>query len=63
MNLQTMLRFAPEGLTRPGYVLSWLRHGRLPELTVPNMSARGDTPAVLFGRVRRVDSDLPAVVG
>jgi isopentenyl diphosphate isomerase/L-lactate dehydrogenase-like FMN-dependent dehydrogenase len=49
MNLQTMLRFAPEGLTRPGYVLSWLRHGRLPELTVPNMGARGESPPSFFG--------------
>jgi isopentenyl diphosphate isomerase/L-lactate dehydrogenase-like FMN-dependent dehydrogenase len=49
MNLQTMLRFAPEGLTRPGYVLSWLRHGRLPELTVPNMSGRGESPPSFFG--------------
>ena len=63
MNLQTMLRFAPEGLTRPGYVLSWLRHGRLPELTVPNMSTPRGIPAVLFRRVRRVDADPPAVVG
>jgi pre-mycofactocin synthase len=49
MNLQTMLRFAPEGLTRPGYVLSWLRHGHLPELTVPNLAARGEAPPTFFG--------------
>src|SRR6266516_5306785 len=49
MNLQTMQRVAPEGLTRPGYVLSWLRHGRLPELTVPNMSGRGESPPSFFG--------------
>jgi len=49
MNLQTMLRFAPEGLTRPGYVLSWLRHGRLPELTVPNMSTPGEPAPSFFG--------------
>jgi pre-mycofactocin synthase len=49
MNLQTMLRFAPEGVTRPGYVLDWLRHGRLPELTVPNMSAPGEPAPSFFG--------------
>jgi len=49
MNLQTMLRFAPEGVTRPGYVLSWLRQGRLPELTVPNMSAPGAPAPSFFG--------------
>ncbi|HUL25266.1 MAG TPA: pre-mycofactocin synthase MftD [Streptosporangiaceae bacterium] len=49
MNLQTMLRFAPEGLTHPGYVLSWLRHGHLPELTVPNLGAPGEAPPTFFG--------------
>src|SRR6266513_1501162 len=49
MDLRTMLRFAPEGVTRPGYVLGWLRHGRLPELTVPNMGARGESPPSFFG--------------
>jgi len=49
MNLPTMLRFAPEGVTRPGYVLSWLRQGRLPELTVPNMSAPGAPAPSFFG--------------
>ncbi len=49
MNLQTMLRFAPEGVTRPGYVLGWLRQGRLPQLTVPNMSAPGEPPPSFFG--------------
>ena len=49
MNLPTMLRFAPEGVTRPGYVLSWLRQGRLPELTVPNMSASGAPAPSFFG--------------
>src|SRR5215471_6772889 len=49
MDLRTMLRFAPEGATHPGYVLGWLRHGRLPELTVPNMGARGESPPSFFG--------------
>jgi heme/flavin dehydrogenase (mycofactocin system) len=49
MDLQTMLRFAPEGLTRPGYVLGWLRHGHLPGLTVPNMSPPGEPAPSFFG--------------
>ena len=48
MNLQTMLRFAPEALVRPGFVLSWLRHGRLPELRVPNLSTAGQPPRSFF---------------
>jgi pre-mycofactocin synthase len=49
MSLSTMLRFTPEGLVRPGYVLSWLRHGGLPDLTVPNLSAPGEPPPSFFG--------------
>src|SRR5215813_4621205 len=48
MDLQTALRFAPEGLTRPGYVLGWLRSGRLPDLTVPNLSPPGGPPPSFF---------------
>jgi heme/flavin dehydrogenase (mycofactocin system) len=48
MDLRTVLRFAPEGLTRPGYVMSWLRSGRLPDLTVPNLSPPGESPLSFF---------------
>ncbi|HKA98005.1 MAG TPA: pre-mycofactocin synthase MftD [Streptosporangiaceae bacterium] len=48
MDLRTALRFAPEGLTRPGYVLGWLRSGRLPDLTVPNLSPPGGPPPSFF---------------
>ena len=44
----TALRFAPEGLIRPGYVLGWLRSGHLPDLTVPNLSPREGPPPSFF---------------
>jgi heme/flavin dehydrogenase (mycofactocin system) len=44
MDLRSLLRLAPEGITRPGYLLDWLRHGGLPDLTVPNWG----TPAPTF---------------
>jgi L-lactate dehydrogenase (cytochrome) len=47
MDLRTLLRLAPEGITRPGYVLDFLRNGGLPGLTVPNMAAAG-APAPSF---------------
>ena len=47
MDLRTLLRLAPEGISRPGYVLEFLRHGGLPGLTVPNMAAQGE-PAPSF---------------
>jgi heme/flavin dehydrogenase (mycofactocin system) len=49
IDLRAMLRFAPEGLVRPGYVLSWLRRGGLPDLTIPNMVARGQAAPTFFG--------------
>jgi heme/flavin dehydrogenase (mycofactocin system) len=59
MNLRTMVRFAPEGLIRPGYVLSWLRHGALPELTVPNLSTPGEPPLSFFGAYGEWMQTLP----
>ncbi len=49
MDPRTLLRLAPEGITRPGYVLDWLRQGGLPGLTVPNMAAPGEPAPTFFG--------------
>jgi heme/flavin dehydrogenase (mycofactocin system) len=49
MDLRALLRLAPEGLTRPGYVSQWLRSGGLPDLTVPNMAAPGHPAPTFFG--------------
>ena len=49
LDLRTLLRLAPEGMTRPGYVSRWLRHGGLPDLTVPNMAAPGEASPTFFG--------------
>ena len=49
MDLRTLLRLAPEGITRPGYVLEWLTHGGLPDLTVPNMASPGEPAPTFFG--------------
>ena len=38
LDLKTLLRLAPAGLARPGYLIGWLRQGGLPALTVPNMA-------------------------
>jgi heme/flavin dehydrogenase (mycofactocin system) len=47
LDFRTLLQHAPEALVRPRYLLEYLRHGTLPELTVPNMS-RPDQPAPTF---------------
>jgi len=49
MDLRTIVRLAPEGMTRPGYVIQWLRGGGLPDLTVPNMAAPGEPAPTFFG--------------
>jgi L-lactate dehydrogenase (cytochrome)/glycolate oxidase len=49
MTLREMLRFAPQGLSRPKWLYAFARTGRLPDLTVPNMAAPGDRPPTFFG--------------
>ena len=49
IDLRTLIRLAPEGIIRPAYVLEWLRHGGLPDLTVPNMASPGEPAPTFFG--------------
>jgi isopentenyl diphosphate isomerase/L-lactate dehydrogenase-like FMN-dependent dehydrogenase len=50
MDVKAMMRFAPEVIRRPRYVLSWLRNGGPPDLTVPNMTgAAGEAAPTFFG--------------
>jgi heme/flavin dehydrogenase (mycofactocin system) len=49
IDLRTLLRLAPEGILKPGYVSDWLRHGGLPDLTVPNMASPGEQAPTFFG--------------
>jgi pre-mycofactocin synthase len=51
-DLRTMLRYAPQGLARPGYLVGWLRHGGLPDLTVPNMARPGQPAPGFFAAYR-----------
>ena len=44
-----MARFAPEVLMRPRWLLGYARTGRPPDLTVPNMAARGEAAPTFFG--------------
>src|SRR5271165_438794 len=49
MDLRTLLRLAPEGILKLSYVREWLKHGGLPDLTVPNMGAPGEPAPTFFG--------------
>jgi L-lactate dehydrogenase (cytochrome)/glycolate oxidase len=46
---QAMLRFAPEALARPGWLYDFVKSGKLPDLTAPNMGAKGETGPTFFG--------------
>ena len=49
MNLREMLRFAPEGIRHPKWLLAFAKTGHIPDLTVPNMTAPGEPPLTFFG--------------
>jgi pre-mycofactocin synthase len=52
LDAATLARLAPAGLARPGYLLDWLRHGGLPDLTVPNMARPGEPAPGFFAAYR-----------
>lgn len=49
LDLKAMIRFAPEGIVRPRWVLDFMRHGGLPDLTTPNLAAPGEQAPTFFG--------------
>jgi pre-mycofactocin synthase len=49
LDLKAMARYAPQVALRPGYLLRWLKHGRLPDLGVPNLVAAGEDAPTFFG--------------
>jgi L-lactate dehydrogenase (cytochrome) len=49
LDLQAMVKYAPQVALRPGYLLRWLKHGKLPDLGVPNLVAPGQDVPTFFG--------------
>ena len=49
VDLKTMVKFAPEVLSRPRYAMQWAKARRQPDLTVPNMATPGGEPPTFFG--------------
>ena len=49
MDLKTMVRFAPEGLMRPRWLLDFARNGGIPDLTAPNLTDEGGSAPTFFG--------------
>jgi L-lactate dehydrogenase (cytochrome)/glycolate oxidase len=48
MDLKAMLRFAPEVIRRPRWLLDFARSGGVPDLTVPNMALPGEPAPTFF---------------
>ncbi|MFD3927001.1 pre-mycofactocin synthase MftD [Streptomyces sp. NPDC058614] len=49
LDLRAMAKLAPQGLSRPGWLLDYARSGSLPDLTTPNLAdAEGNVPT-FFG--------------
>jgi heme/flavin dehydrogenase (mycofactocin system) len=49
LDARSMLRFAPEGLTRPRWLAGWARTRSLPDLTTPNLAQAGQAAPTFFG--------------
>jgi heme/flavin dehydrogenase (mycofactocin system) len=49
ITLKEAVRFAPQALARPRWLAAYLRSGRVPDLTVPNMATGGQRPPAFFG--------------
>src|SRR3984957_18048376 len=58
LDLSALLRLAPAGLARPRYLIDWLRHGGLPDLTAPNMARPGE-PGPGFSAASRSWAAVP----
>ncbi|MFI6077397.1 pre-mycofactocin synthase MftD [Actinoplanes sp. NPDC051343] len=52
VDLRTMLRSAPGVLPHPGWLWSFARAGRRPDLTVPNLAVAGGAAPAFFGAYR-----------
>ena len=60
MDLRAMLRFAPEGITRPRWLLDFAKTGKVPDLTTPNLAdAGGPAPTFLAAYGEWMQTPLP----
>jgi pre-mycofactocin synthase len=61
MDLRTMVKFAPQALTRPRWLMAYAKTRAIPDLTVPNMARPGEEPPTFFGAYGEwMQSPLPS---
>jgi L-lactate dehydrogenase (cytochrome)/glycolate oxidase len=49
LDLKTMVKLAPQALSRPRWFFDFVKSGHLPDLTTPNMAAPGQAAPTFFG--------------
>jgi L-lactate dehydrogenase (cytochrome)/glycolate oxidase len=49
VDLKTMARFAPDVLRHPRWLMNYAKTGKVPDLTVPNLAAKGEAGPTFFG--------------
>ena len=59
MDLRAMLRFAPEGLRRPRWLAEFIRAGKVPDLTAPNLADGGAAPTFFGAYGEWMQTPLP----
>jgi pre-mycofactocin synthase len=59
LNFREAMRFAPEALTHPRWLLAFVRAGHIPDLTVPNMADNGEPAPTFFGAYGRWMQSAP----
>ena len=49
LDLKTMIKLSPQALSRPKWLMTYLKTFTLPDLSAPNMAAPGQKPPAFFG--------------
>ncbi|MBU6329286.1 MAG: mycofactocin biosynthesis FMN-dependent deaminase MftD [Acidobacteria bacterium] len=49
LDLKTMIKLSPQALSRPRWLMTYLKTFSLPDLSAPNMAAPGQKPPAFFG--------------
>jgi len=49
LGIKNLIKLAPQGLSRPGWLWSWAKTGKLPTLGTPNMAPVGEKIPTFFG--------------
>jgi len=60
LDLKSMIKLAPEALSRPKWFWQFAKSGHLPDLTTPNMAAPGTQPPTFFGAYYEWMQSAPA---